>query len=72
VASGCPHSRQVDTRDLLLFPETSSMVMAMELIRQAGEPEARSVIDFPGERNQVTPALRAAEPRGVPTVRKRR
>lgn len=66
-------SLQVETRDLLLFPETSSMAMAMELMRQAGEMGARSVIDFIGERKQVTPALRAAEPRGrVPTVRNRR
>lgn len=64
---------QVEVRDLLLFPETSSMAMAMELMRQAGETGARSVIDFIGEIKQVTPALRAAEPRGrVPTVRNRR
>lgn len=66
-------SLQVEIRDLLLFPETSSMAMAMELMRQAGETGARSVIDFIGELGQVTPALRAAEPRGrVPTVRNRR
>ncbi len=66
-------SLQVEVRDLLLFPETSSMAMAMELMRQAGETGARSVIDFIGELGQVTPALRAAEPRGrVPTVRNRR
>ena len=60
---------RVEPRDLLLFPDTSTVAAAMERTRRGGEPAAARVVDLCDrlalELANVRP-LRAAEPRRLP------